>query len=95
MIGFGVLAISSGGTAPVWIVSLLFAFQYAFGYTGAYISIRFIVGVNRAGLGYGLNGVGGNLVATVVPFVGGVQIAGNGLDIGLWCFAGLMLVGTL
>jgi len=48
-------------------------FEVRFGNTVAYISIRFIVGVSRAGIGYGLCGIFGNLTATVVPIIGGSQ----------------------
>ena len=97
VIGFGVLAITSGGGAPVWIASTLFALQYGFGDTVAYISIRFIVGVNRAGIGYGVYGVFGNLLATLAPLVGGYIMEGSedGIDKVLWYFCGLMFLGTL
>jgi MFS family permease len=96
-VGFCVLASSAGGGAPVWIASTLFALQYGFGDTVAYISIRFIVGVNRAGIGYGIYGVFGNLIATLAPLIGGFILEGsdNGIDNVLWYFCGLMLIGTL
>jgi nitrate/nitrite transporter NarK len=96
VVGFGVLASSSGGTAPVWIASTLFALQYGFGDTVAYISIRFIVGVSRSGIGYGIYGVVGNLIATLVPMIGGfLKESSNGTDKLLWYFTGLMGLGTL
>jgi nitrate/nitrite transporter NarK len=96
VVGFGVLALSSSGTAPVWIASVLFALQYGFGDTVAYISIRFIVGVSRSGIGYGIYGVVGNLIATLVPMIGGFLIeSSNGTDKLLWYFTGLMALGTL
>ena len=97
VVGFGILAISTGGGAPVWIASTLFALQYGFGDTVAYISIRFIVGVNRAGIGYGIYGVFGNLIATLAPLCGGFIMEGSedGIDNVLWYFSGLMMLGTL
>eukprot|EP00978_Attheya_sp_CCMP212_P024794 scaffold78526_cov59-Attheya_sp.AAC.4 len=95
MIGFGILAISSGGSTSVWIASMLFALQYGFGDTVAYISIRFIVGVSRAGIGYGVYGIIGNLIATVVPIIGGTLMdQDNGEDKVLWYFTGLMAIGA-
>ena len=80
----------------VWVASVLFALQYGFGDTVAYISIRFIVGVSRAGIGYGIYGIIGNLTATVVPIVGGVLLdMDGGNEIVCWYFAGLMLFGAL
>ena len=64
-LAFVLLAVSDGGTTPVWIASILFAIQYGFGDTVAYISIRLIVGPSRAGIGYGVYGIVGNLMATV------------------------------
>ena len=97
MIGFGVLAIATGGGAAVWVATILFALQYGFGDTVAYISIRFIVGVSRAGVGYGIYGVLGNLIATVVPIVGGVllDLESGGEEYVCWYFAGLMFVGAV
>jgi len=95
MIGFGILAMSTGGSTSVWIASMLFAFQYGFGDTVAYISIRFIVGVSRAGIGYGVYGIIGNLIATVVPIIGGALMdQDNGENKVLWYFAGLMALGS-
>ena len=91
VIGFAILAVSTGGDAPVWVASMLFALQYGFGDTVAYISIRFIVGVSRAGVGYGIYGMLGNLIATLVPIIGGALMdQSNGEDKVLWYFAGLM-----
>lgn len=97
MIGFFVLAVSAGGSASVWVATLLFALQYGFGDTVAYLSIRFIVGVSRAGVGYGVYGILGNLIATVVPIIGGVLMdqPDNGNDKVLWYFFGLMGIGVL
>jgi nitrate/nitrite transporter NarK len=96
MIGFGVLALANGGAPPVWIASTLFALQYGFGDTVAYISIRFIVGVGRSGIGYGIYGVFGNLVATIVPMLGGYLMeSDDGTDKVLWYFCGLMGLGSL
>lgn len=101
-IGFLLLAVSTGGTPAVWIASTLFALQYGIGDTVAYISIRFIVGVSRSGIGYGIYGVVGNLVATVVPIVGGILMESGAEADGignenavLWYFAGLMGLGTV
>ena len=98
-IGFGVLAISSGanGKVPAWIASVLFAIQYGVGDTIAYLSIRFIVGVSRSGIGYGIYGVFGNLIATLVPMIGGflMESSSNGIDKVLYYFAGLMGLGTI
>jgi nitrate/nitrite transporter NarK len=95
MIGFGILAMSKGGSTSVWIASMLFAIQYGFGDTVAYISIRFIVGVSRAGIGYGVYGIIGNLIATVVPIIGGTLMdQNNGEDKVLWYFTGLMALGA-
>eukprot|EP00539_Tryblionella_compressa_P006019 CAMPEP_0178769758 /NCGR_PEP_ID=MMETSP0744-20121128/21014_1 /TAXON_ID=913974 /ORGANISM="Nitzschia punctata, Strain CCMP561" /LENGTH=674 /DNA_ID=CAMNT_0020426059 /DNA_START=235 /DNA_END=2259 /DNA_ORIENTATION=- len=94
--GFVVLALANSGKPPVWIASTLFALQYGFGDTVAYISIRFIVGINRSGLGYGLYGVFGNFIATLVPLIGGFLMeSSNGINKLLWYFAGLMALGTL
>lgn len=97
VIGFFLLATSSGGGTSVWIASILFSLQYGFGDTVAYIAIRFIVGANRAGIGYGIYGVLGNLIATVVTVIGGFVIEGsaNGIDNVLWYFCGIMFLGTL
>jgi MFS family permease/Ca2+-binding EF-hand superfamily protein len=96
VIGFGILAMSSSGKVPVWVASVLFALQYGFGDTVAYISIRFIVGVNRSGIGYGIYGIFGNLIATLVPMIGGFLMeTSNGTDKLLWYFTGLMGLGTL
>jgi len=96
MFGFIILALSTGGSVAVWVASVLFALQYGFGDTVAYISIRFIVGVSRAGIGYGIYGIIGNLAATVVPIVGGVLLdMDGGNEIVCWYFAGLMLFGAL
>jgi len=95
-VGFVILAASSGGDAPVWIATMLFAFQYGFGDTVSYLSIRFIVGVSRAGVGYGVYGVFGNLIATVVPIIGGALLEqSNGDDKVAWYFAILMGLGAL
>lgn len=95
MVGFAVLALTDGGDAPVWIASILFAVQYAYGDTVAYLSIRFIVGTSRAGIGYGVYGIFGNLIATIVPIVGGALMdQSNGNDKVLWYFAGLMALGA-
>jgi MFS family permease len=62
----------------------------------AYISIRFIVGVSRSGIGYGIYGVVGNLIATLVPMIAGFLIeSSNGTDTLLWYFTGLMALGSL
>lgn len=96
MVRFAILAISEGGRAPVWIASTLFALQYGFGDTIAYISIRFIVGISRSGLGHGLYGVAGNGIATLVPLIGGFLMeSSNGINKLLWCFTGLMALGSL
>ena len=96
VVGFAILAVSTGGVASVWVASMLFALQYGFGDTVAYISIRFIVGVSRAGIGYGVYGVFGNLIATVVPIIGGALLdQNNGNDKVLWYFSGLMGLGAL
>ena len=96
LIGFAILALSNGGNAPVWAASMLFAFQYGFGDTVAYISIRFIVGISRAGIGYGVYGIFGNLIATIVPIIGGALLEkSNGNDKVLWYFCGLMALGSL
>ena len=96
VIGFGILAMSSSGKATVWVASVLFALQYGFGDTVAYISIRFIVGVSRSGIGYGIYGIFGNLIATLVPMIGGFLMeTPNGTDKLLWYFTGLMGLGTL
>jgi len=96
MIGFAILAVLTGGTAPVWVASVLFALQHGFGDTVAHISIRFIVGVSRAGVGCGVCGIFGNLIATVVPALGGALLdQNNGEDEVLWHFAGLMASGAL
>lgn len=77
-------------------IAHIFQFQYGFGDTVAYISIRFIVGVSRAGIGYGVYGVFGNLIATIVPIIGGSLLdQNNGNDIVLWYFSGLMGLGAL
>lgn len=95
VVGFVVLAISTTGKLPVWVASVLFALQYGFGDTVAYISIRFIVGVSRSGIGYGVYGVFGNLIATLVPMIGGFLMeTSDGMDKLLWYFAGLMAFGT-
>lgn len=96
-LGFVLLAISEGDNAAhVWIASLLFALQYGFGDTVAYISIRLIVGPSRAGIGYGVYGIIGNLMATLVPLVGGmVMEMENSNDLICWYFAFLMLLGTV
>ena len=98
VVGFGTLALSSGanGKIPAWIASVLFAVQYGIGDTIAYISIRFIVGVSRSGIGYGIYGVVGNLIATLVPMIGGFLMeTSNGIDKVLFYFTGLMALGTL
>lgn len=102
MIGFGILALSEGqdgngnSRVPVWIASMLFALQYGFGDTMAYISIRFIVGVSHSGIGYGIYGVVGNLIAMLVPMIGGFIIeCEQGMDKVLWYFCGLMATGGL
>ena len=95
-VGFAVLAIATGGSAAVWTASMLFAIQYGFGDTVAYISIRFIVGVSRAGIGYGIYGIIGNLTATIVPIIGGVLLdMANGNELVCWYFFGLMVFGAL
>ena len=51
---------------------------------------------NRAGIGYGVYGIIGNLMATVVPLIGGYIIEGeDGNNMICWYFAALMLLGTL
>jgi len=96
LIGFAILALSSGGDASVWAASMLFAIQYGFGDTVAYISIRFIVGISRAGIGYGVYGIFGNLIATIVPIIGGALLdKQDGNDKVLWYFCGLMGLGSL
>eukprot|EP01043_Picozoa_sp_COSAG02_P018633 COSAG02_NODE_875_length_16279_cov_199.143078_3_plen_1291_part_00 len=96
LLGFVLLAISGGDNAAhVWVASLLFALQYGFGDTVAYISIRLIVGTSRAGVGYGVYGILGNLMATLVPLVGGmIMEMDNSNDLICWYFAFLMLLGT-
>ena len=96
MLGFIVLAIS-GGQNPghIWFASFFFALQYGFGDTVAYISIRLIVGPSRAGIGYGVYGIIGNLLATLVPLVGGIVIEmEDGNDMICWYFAFLMFLGS-
>lgn len=96
LIGFAILALSSGGSAPAWVASMLFAIQYGFGDTVAYLSIRLIVGVSRAGIGYGIYGIFGNLIATLVPIIGGsLMEKPNGYDKTLWYFCGLMAFGAV
>lgn len=96
IVGFTILAVSEGGNTAVWTASTLFALQYGFGDTVAYISIRFIVGVSRSGLGYGVYGVFGNLIATLVPLIGGFLMEStDGTTKLLWYFTGLMAAGTL
>lgn len=96
LIGFAILAISNGGTAPAWVASMLFALQYGFGDTVAYLSIRLIVGVSRAGIGYGIYGIFGNLIATIVPIIGGALMEKeNGYNKTLWYFCGLMAFGAV
>ena len=42
------------------------------------MTIRLIVGPARAGIGYGVYGIIGNLMATLVPLVGGmVMVSGE------------------
>jgi hypothetical protein len=97
VVGFGVLAVSDTGKLPAWLASVLFALQYGFGDTVAYISIRFIVGVSRSGLGYGIYGVVGNLITTLVRMIAGflMESSSNGIDKVLWYFMGVMGFGTL
>lgn len=96
VVGFAILAVSEGGAAPVWIASTLFSLQYGIGDTIAYISIRFIVGIQRSGLGYGLYGVLGNAIATLVPLIGGFLMeTPNGINKVLWYFSGIMALGVL
>ena len=59
------------------------------------MTIRLIVGPARAGIGYGVYGIIGNLMATLVPLVGGmVMVSGeteaDGQDMVCWYFAGLV-----
>jgi len=96
LVGFAILALSSGGSAPAWVASMLFAIQYGFGDTVAYLSIRLIVGVSRAGVGYGVYGIFGNLIATIVPIIGGALMEkDNGYNKTLWYFCGLMAFGAI
>jgi MFS family permease len=95
MVGFAILAVASGGSVvPVWVASMLFALQYGFGDTVVYISIQFIVGASRAGIGYRVYGIFGNLIATVIPIAGGA-LAERGNNQVLWYFTGLMASGVI
>ena len=101
--GFVVLALGDHGPlgaylhgpTTVAIATILFAIQYGFGDTVSYVSIRFIVGPDRAGLGYGVYSLVANLLTTVVSIVAGDIM--DQPDVGttniLWFFFGLTVLG--
>eukprot|EP00549_Striatella_unipunctata_P019143 CAMPEP_0118681368 /NCGR_PEP_ID=MMETSP0800-20121206/4898_1 /TAXON_ID=210618 ORGANISM="Striatella unipunctata, Strain CCMP2910" /NCGR_SAMPLE_ID=MMETSP0800 /ASSEMBLY_ACC=CAM_ASM_000638 /LENGTH=656 /DNA_ID=CAMNT_0006577653 /DNA_START=25 /DNA_END=1995 /DNA_ORIENTATION=- len=95
-VGFLVLAVGPSSEMTVWIATVLFAFQYGFGDTVSYVSIRFIVDPSRTGIGYGIYSVIGNLITTAVAIVAGIIIEGaNGLTNLCWFFFGLLIFGVL
>jgi nitrate/nitrite transporter NarK/Ca2+-binding EF-hand superfamily protein len=87
-------------TAIAYIGTGLLALSYGFGDTVAYVAIRLVVGEARAGIGYGLYAVLGNIVAFIVPTVSGLVYASADTDMeGLvslaWFFCVIMVVGSL
>lgn len=82
------------GVSP-WVGVVLLALTYGYGDTCAFVSIRLLAGPRRAGMGYGVYAVLGNLVAFVVPVAGGWVIEHHGHDALLLYFAALMGVGML
>ena len=83
------------GNTTVWIATILFAIQYGFGDTVSYVSIRFIVGPDRAGIGYGVYSLIANLLTTVVSIVAGdvMDVPEVGITYVLWFFFALTVLG--
>jgi MFS family permease len=89
VIGFGILAMSSSGKVAVWVASVLFDLQYGFGDTVGLSTSAFdslLVSPDPVLAGYGIYGIFGNLIATlVVPMIGGFLMeTSNGTDKLLW-----------
>lgn len=59
-------------TITPWIGIVLMGITYGWGDTVSYSSIRLLVGVEKAGLGYGLFGLVGNIFGLTVPIIGGL-----------------------
>ena len=72
VMGFALLALGPATPATVWVATVLFALTYGFGDTVAYPNIRLLVGVERAGIGYGIFSFVGGLFAVLVPIFGGM-----------------------
>lgn len=78
-----------------WVGITLLAITYGFGDTCAFVSIRLIVGEKKAGIGYGMYSVIGNLISFVVPILGGYVIKNYGHDTLLVYFAAIMLLAVV
>ena len=66
-------------TITPWVGIVLMGITYGWGDTVSYSSIRLLVGVEKAGLGYGLFGLVGNIFGLTVPIIGGLIFeAANG-----------------
>jgi len=87
----------------LWMATIGFAWTYGFGDTVAYPNIRLLVGADRAGIGYGIFGFIGGVVAVAVPAIAGVVMEayddpldpttfGNAC---CWCFAVMEILATL
>lgn len=93
-IGFLILVFSSSAGAVYAFVGLS-SIAYGIGDTVAYISIRMLVGAERAGKGYAIQALGGNILSFVVPAAGGYIINRSGDTAVLWYFVILHVVGSL
>ena len=95
-IGFLVLVFSTSPLA-VYIFVGLSSLAYGIGDTVAFIAIRMLVGAERAGKGYAIQALGGNLLSFAVPAVGGMIInhERGGDTAVLWYFVGLHVVGSM
>lgn len=79
-----------------WVGIVLLGITYGWGDTVSYSSIRLLVGAERAGLGYGLFGLVGNVFGLAVPIIGGyIYEAPGGMVNISWYFAAMCGLGAI
>eukprot|EP01050_Picozoa_sp_SAG11_P014416 SAG11_NODE_1774_length_4271_cov_4.419942_1_plen_536_part_00 len=99
VVGFGMLATMTAQWV-VYAATVLFALTYGFGDTVAYPNIRLLVGPERAGIGYGIFGFVGGLVAVAVPKLAGYTFVepDEPVDTGVlvcWYFCGCAVIAVV
>ena len=79
-----------------WYGIVLLGITYGWGDTVSYSSIRLLVGADRAGLGYGIFGLVGNVFGLAVPVIGGIIFQGPNGEVNIsWYFAAMCGTGAL